>query len=174
MSNSGRPQPGEYLAYFDTYISLVDETEILPALESQLEALQTFTKSIPAEQLDVLHAPYTWTIKQVYGHCIDTERIFGYRAARFAAGDQTSLPGFDQDVYVEQTDYPSVSIDDLLEELLATRQSNLFLLRRQSKETWLRAGVADGKNMTVRAAAYVLVGHIRHHLRIVQQRLDNA
>ena len=171
MVNPGRPEPGEYVEYFDTYISLVQEENIFDALEQQIETLNEFVSRVPADQLAVLHAPYTWTIKQVFGHCVDTERVFGYRAGRFAAADTASLPGFDQDEFVAHTDYDSVELAKLNEELVALRQSNLLMLQRQSETSWLRSGVADGKSMTVRAAAYILVGHVRYHLNIVAKRL---
>ena len=172
MIKPGRPESGEYLAYFDTYISLVQETDILAALDDQIPVIQRLVDRIPSSQLDQLHDPYTWTIPQVIGHCIDTERIFGCRICRFAAGDATPLPGFDQDQYVADTDYQSAAFPDLINELIANRQANLLMLRRQDESSWLRAGVADGKNMTVRAAAYVLVGHIRHHLKIIAKRIE--
>lgn len=168
----GRPIVGEYLDYFDTYISLVPEDDILAVMQDQIGMLREATSRFPADQLEVLHEPYTWTIKQVLGHCIDTERVFAYRAARFAANDDTSLPGFDQDEFVANTDYNAVEFGDLVEEMVAVRQSTLCLLKRQSQETWLRGGVADGKKMTVRAAAYTMAGHLRYHFQIVQQRLQ--
>lgn len=170
----GRPMAEEYLDYFDTYISLVPDEDILLAMRQQVDVIREVATTIPADQLDVLHAPYTWTIKQVFGHCIDTERVFSYRAARFAAGDQTALPGFDQDAYVAKTDYNASEFSDLVDELVAVRESTIYLLNRQNHETWLRGGLADGKKMTVRAAAYSMVGHIRYHLKIVRDRLASS
>ncbi|MFK7768248.1 MAG: DinB family protein [Mariniblastus sp.] len=167
----GRPEKSEYLEYYETYLSKVDGDEILPLLESQIGDFRAVFDAIPADQIDVLHAPYTWTIKQVVGHCVDTERVFGYRAGRFAAGDETPLPGFDQDLYVEQTDYSLVTLADLTGELEHLRRGNIAMLKRQNANSWMRKGLGDGKAMTVRAAAFIMVGHINHHLEIVKKRL---
>ncbi|MEL7499685.1 MAG: DinB family protein [Planctomycetota bacterium] len=174
MVEPGRPLADEYLDYFETYISLVPESDILNQLDSQTSDMSAMRAAVPADQEQVLHAPYTWTIKQVVGHCIDTERVFAYRAARFAAGDKTSLPGFDQDTFVANTDYNACELGSLVDELVETRKSNLSLFRRQNNESWMRGGSADGKKMTVRAAAYVMVGHIRYHWAIVRKRLSGA
>lgn len=172
--NPGKPLPGEYLEYFDTYISLVTESNVMDALEGQVSVVRAAINGMPADQFEVLHAPYTWTLKQVIGHCIDTERVFAYRAARFAAGDEVSLPGFDQDSWVANTDYNACEMGDLVDELDAARNSSLYLLRRQSEESWLRGGLADGKRMTVRAAAYAMAGHIRYHLSIIKKRVADV
>lgn len=167
----GRPHPEEYLDYFEAYISLVGNGNIIEILESQVSTIRETLNSISTEQAELVHAPYSWTIKQVVGHCVDTERIFGYRASRFAAADETPLPGFDQDAFVNNTDYENVSLPDLTDELLYLRQASVSLFRRQSPESWLRKGRGDGKLMSVRAAAYVMAGHINHHFGIIQERL---
>jgi len=170
----GRPVTGEYQDYFDTYISLVEEGNILEILEEQITTIAEMLAAVPDSQLDCLHEPYTWTIKQVIGHCVDTERIFGYRACRFAANDPTPVPGFDQDTYVDNTDYQGVSLEALIQELLLARQANLAMLKRQTQDAWLRTGTADGKTMSVRAAAYVMAGHIIHHFKIIEKRLASG
>ena len=167
----GRPRKTEYFEYYETYLSKVDGDVILPLLENQITEFRSILDPISEDQTTVLHAPFTWTIKQVIGHCVDTERIFGYRACRFAAGDTTSLPGFDQDAYVEQTGYSNVTLGVLVDELELLRRSNLAMFRRQNSETWMRGGAGDEKLMTVRATAYIMVGHINHHLQIIQKRL---
>lgn len=167
----GRPHPEEYLDYFEAYISLVGDGDIVAILDSQVAIFRETLDSITTEQAELVHAPYTWTIKQVVGHCVDTERIFGYRACRFAAADATSLPGFDQDAFVSNTDYDHVSLPDLTDELVSLRNGNVSLFRRQSRESWLRQGTGDGKLMSVRATAYIMAGHINHHFGIIEERL---
>ncbi len=169
--NPQRPHPGEYLDYFEAYISLVGDGNVLDLLAQQPNLIRTKLESLTEEQAQALHAPYTWTIKQVIGHCVDTERIFGYRACRFAANDSTSLPGFDQDAFVDNTDYTIVPLVDLINELDYLRRGNVAMFNRQTPDSWLRQGSGDGKNMSVRAAAYIMVGHITHHLRIIEDRL---
>ncbi|MFT7631177.1 MAG: hypothetical protein ACI87E_002213 [Mariniblastus sp.] len=166
-----RPSPQEYLDYFEAYISLVGEGNIIEILESQVSTIRAELDELDAESASVLHPPYTWTIKQVIGHCVDTERIFGYRACRFAAADGTALPGFDQDAFVNNTDYTRVDLPDLIDELEYLRRGNVAMFKRQTPESWLRQGAGDGKSMSVRAAAYIMAGHITHHLKIIQERL---
>lgn len=108
ISESGCPDPAEYLEYFETYISLVGAGDIAEILESQISYVRRVLDPLSPEQVECVHPPYTWTIKQVVGHCLDTERVFGYRACRFAAADSTALPGFDQDAFVANTDYTNV------------------------------------------------------------------
>lgn len=166
-----RPQPGEYLDYFETYISLVGDGLIFDILAEQPQRLrQTLDGASPGD-LKTLHSPYTWTIPQVVGHCLDTERVFGYRAACFAAGDQTSLPGFDQDAWVAKTNYQDCDLAALVDEFTDLRRSNLAMLKRQTAESWMRAGIADGKQLSVRAAAYIMAGHVIYHRQIVEKRL---
>lgn len=167
----GRPESSEYLAYFDTYISLVPETEIGSVLSEQAQQLRDLLSPIDEDEANKLHAPYTWSLKQVIGHCNDTERIFAYRACCFASGEQQSLPGFDQDAYVAEVDYTALSMDQLLNEFESLRLSSLWMFQRFSDSAWARSGTADGKLLSVRAAAYIMAGHIRHHLRIMESRL---
>ena len=133
--------------------------------------LRTLLSAADPAELDKLHAPYTWTIKQVLGHLIDTERVFGYRAARFATGDDTPLPGFDQDQFVANMDYSAVPFSRLLDELDYLRKGHLLMFSRFDGACWTQMGQADGKQMSTRAAAYIMAGHIRHHQRIVEKRL---
>ncbi|MDB4778207.1 DinB family protein [bacterium] len=168
---SRAPQAGEYPPYFETYLALVDETDIFAVLESQIGELRGFLGDRPESMMDEVHEPYTWTIKQALGHVIDTERIFGYRACCIAANEEADLPGFDQDAYVANSSYSEVSAAELMDELDALRRGNLAMLKRMHPEYWDRSGRADGKAITVRTLAYLLVGHVRHHQRIFEQRL---
>jgi len=174
MITPTRPNSSEYAPYFETYISLVTEPDIMAALQSQLSSSQMLSQYITGEMETQLHAPYTWTIRQVVGHMIDTERIFAYRALRFATGDKTPVPGFDQDAYVAATDYSQMPLRHLTEEFFALRQTTLSLFSRFSEAGWNNIGEADGKPISVRAIAYVICGHVRHHLRIIEQRVTQA
>ena len=167
----GPPAESEYLPYYGTYISLIDNPDIVAVLESQIAEFRDVLSDIPDGEASRLHEPYTWTIKQVVGHLIDCERVFGYRLAWFAAKNQTPLPGMDQNEFVDAMNYESVSLADLVDELEWTRRSNLGLLNRLEPSAWDSRGVADGNEITVRAIAYILGGHIAYHLRIVRARL---
>lgn len=166
-----RPDPSEHAAYYLPYLELVTEENIIEALEEQLVELRSLFDSVSNEDVSKLHAPYTWTIKSAFGHCIDNERVFGYRACRFAAGDTTDLPGYDQDAYVANTDYSSCTLDDLINEFENLRRGNLAMYKRMNAEAWAKQGSGDGKPISVRTIAWLLVGHLRHHTNIFQQRL---
>ena len=166
-----RPQPSEYAECFKSYISLVDDTDIVAAMAAQTIEVQEFFNSVDTSELDVLHAPYTWTLKQVLGHCIDTERVLGYRANCIAVGQKIDLPGFEQDDFVANVDYNSVSLGDLLEEFTACRRSHELMFGRFSESNWTQSGTANSLTISVRALAYLMVGHFRYHLKIIRSRV---
>ena len=169
-----RPDPTEYVAYFGKYIDLVPEADVLPAMAVQLDETLAFFRGVPEAQSNILHAPYTWTVKDVIGHLIDGERVFGYRALRFARGDTTPLPGFDENVYARAAEYTRLALPDVVSEFEAVRRSNVWMFRNLPAAAWGRAGEANGNRVTVRALAYILVGHTRHHAAILRKRLSAA
>lgn len=166
-----RPQPEEYGPAFGRYIELVQDENILRALEGQFEELITFLRTVHEVEGDQRHPPYTWSIKEVIGHIADTERIFGTRALRFARGDQAPLPGFDENEYAKVANFDHCKLADLVAELEALRLSHLWMFRNLEEEAWSRQGVANDTPMTVRALAYALVGHAKHHFEILRRRL---
>lgn len=166
-------EPTEFQPYFKNYIELAGDAEAVQSLESQLADLQDVFGGLAEEVAMTVHSPYSWNLKQVLGHLIDVEKIFGCRVLRIAAGENQSLPGFDQDVFVENTSYDHVSIDELLAEFEATRRSNLFMIRRWTPEMLQRSGICDGKSISVKAIICLLVGHVNHHLNIVKKRLSS-
>jgi hypothetical protein len=167
-----RPSPGEYAAYFSKYIDLVPETEIVPVLEKQREEFLDFVQKIPETEANNRHPPYTWSIKEVVGHLTDTERIMGYRALRFARNDQVAQPGFEQNPYVEHAQFDRLPLRDLAAEFEALRRSHIYLFRGLTEEAWRRTGVASDNPISVRALAFVMAGHARHHLAILRRRLS--
>ena len=166
-----RPQSGEYAECFENYISLVDDANIVEAMAAQSIEVQEFYSSVAAPELEVLHAPYTWTLKQVLGHCIDTERVLGYRANCIAVSQDTNLPGFEQDDFVANVDYNSVSIGALIEEFVACRRSHELMFSRFSESNWNQSGTANDLSISVRSLAYLMVGHLRYHLKIIRSRV---
>jgi DinB superfamily len=166
-----RPEPTEYAPYYAKYLDLVPEDDILPALEAQLAETLAVLRAAPEGQGDVRHPPYTWTVKEVVGHITDTERVMGYRALRFARGDQTPLPGFDEQIYVPAGQFDRVPLRDLAAEFEAVRRSHLPLFRHLPAAAWARGGKANDNPVTVRALAYIIVGHARHHTAILRKRL---
>lgn len=169
-----RPEPTEYAGYFSKYVDLVPEADILPVLATQLDEALAFLRAVPESQSNVLHPPYTWTVKDVVGHLTDGERVFGYRALRFARGDATPLPGFDENEYARSAEYARLTLADIVSEYEAVRRSNLLMFRNLPAAAWGRAGKASDNLLSVRALAYILVGHTRHHGAILRKRLSGA
>jgi hypothetical protein len=169
-----RPDTSEYADPYRAYVALALEEEIVPAMRAQLVDEFALLKTAPEHEFSRRHPPYTWSIKQVVGHLIDAERIFGCRALRFARGDATPLPGFDENSYVELGEFDRRSPADLLAELDTVRQSQLFLFENLTDDAWDRRGLASGHEVSVRALAYIMVGHVRHHLAIVRKRLSST
>lgn len=166
-----RPDATEYAAFYGKYIGLVPEGDVLAAMAAQLDETLAFWRAIPEAQGDVCHPPYTWTVKQVIGHLTDGERIFGYRALRFARGDETPLPGFEENDYANPANIAHLKLADLVSEFESVRRSTLALFRNLPAEAWARGGLANNSRVTVRALAYIVVGHVRHHGGILRKRL---
>lgn len=168
---AGRPASGDYAADYDTYISLVPEERVEALLVSENEATQRVLRDVSDTEALTHHGPYTWSIKEVVGHLADCERIFAYRALRFARGDQTPLAGFDENTYVAPSECDARSLRDLAEEYGSVRQASVALFAGLTVAAWSRSGIANGHPITVRALAYAIVGHERHHMGIVRRRL---
>lgn len=165
-----RPEADEYSPYYGKYIELVPTADVTTTLSRQLEETLLLLRSIPEERAGHRYAPDKWSIKELVGHLIDGERIFAYRALRFARGDETPLPGFDQDDYVKGANFDRRPLSELAEELAHVRQSTLSLLRSLDGEGWLRRGKANDQEVSVRALAYIMAGHETHHMRILRER----
>jgi hypothetical protein len=166
------PQSDEYFHYYHQYISLAPTTDFLSVFEGQVLQLRKQLENLSDDEVNCLHPPYTWTLKQVIGHLIDVERIFSYRMLRIASGDQTPIPGYEQDAYVAHMDYQSVGMSSLLDELEHLRMANGLLVRRLSVEALQRQGVASGHATSARANLFILAGHVVHHANIIQRRLS--
>ena len=165
-----RPEKTEYAAYYENYVSLVDETDIVSALERQEVELLEIANKISEEKALFRYADAKWSIKELLGHLIDGERIFAYRALRIARGDQTPLEGYDQDPYVENADFDSTKLADLLAEFLYLRKANVIFFKNLSAQAWERTGTANDSPISVRALAFSMVGHVRHHANILKER----
>lgn len=171
MKKIEKPGAGEYAPYTIMYIGLLpDDGLVLKHLEDNLKATKDFILSLPEEKLTHRYAEGKWTIKEILGHIIDDERIYAYRALRFARNDKTELPGFEQDDYALHSGANRRGIADLLKELTAVRYATISLFEGFDGEALVRAGIADGKVMSVRAAAYHIAGHEMRHLNIIRER----
>lgn len=171
MKTIPKPEPGEYAPYVIMYIGLLpDDGLILKYLEDNLRATTEFMRSLPHEKLYYRYAEGKWTIKEILAHFIDDERIYAYRALRFARNDQTELPGFEQDAYAVESGANERSLDELLEEFAAVRKSTIALFNSFDDRVLTRYGVASGNVMSVRAIAYHIAGHELRHLNMIKER----
>nr|WP_294943523.1 DinB family protein [uncultured Mucilaginibacter sp.] len=165
-----RPQPNQYPIFAGTYVNMVPEgADVMQLLTDSLTATYELFTALPEEKALYAYAEGKWTIKEVLGHMIDTERIFAFRAFCFSR-ERITLPGFDQDIYVDNTDYNSRNLKDLAEEFKTTRKSNLYVFRNLTEEQLNRSGTASGSHVTVAALLYMAAGHELHHLRILKER----
>jgi hypothetical protein len=171
MLNISKPDSTEFSEFFQGYIDLVGPEPLLLQFEQQIDWMHDLFGTLTNEQASLIHPPYRWTLKQVLGHIIDVERVFGYRMARFATGDQVSLAGFNENQYVSQMSYDRVLITSLLDEWINIRLANLAFLRRIDQEQWLRVGISSDRPLSVRAIAFILLGHVIHHGKVVAGRL---
>ena len=165
-----RPTETEYASAYQTYVSHAPEEEILPAMRSQIDALDLLLDRVPPERETFAYAEGKWTIRQVVGHLIDGERVFGYRALCIARGETQDLPGFDENEYMPNAPYEHVELEELLSEFRLVRLSNIAMLRTLDEPAWMRVGLANGAPVSVRALAYIMVGHARHHMGVLRER----
>jgi hypothetical protein len=165
-----KPDSTEYAPYFEKYISLAREDEIVATLGRQIEGTLSLIRGLSAAQGDLRYAPGKWSVKEVIGHLIDTERIFAYRAMRFARNDATPLPGFDENLFVANAGFGSRSLAELADEFEHTRKSNVYLFKGLDGDASLRRGVSNNNELSVRAIAYIIAGHELHHAEILRSR----
>lgn len=164
------PTPDEYAPFYAGYVAAVAGADVRALLLRQLPALDAACASL--SDADALHryAPGKWSIKEVVGHLADTERVFSYRALRVARGDATPLPGFDENAFVAAAGFDRRPLGELLDELRRVRASTLALLDGVEPEAWERRGTASGVEVSLRAIAHIMAGHVEHHLHILRER----
>jgi len=165
-----RPAPSEYVPYYETYISKVPQGDLLNVLEDQGRETQQLLAGLSDAKALHRYAPGKWSIKEVIGHLADTERVFCYRALRFARADDTPLPGFDEKAWTPAGRFDTRSLKDLAGELDAVRRATIALLSGMDAEALARRGTANNNPITVRALAWIIAGHERHHVAILRER----
>ena len=170
MSQPQRPGAGEYDPYYQKYIDRVPDDDIRALLRVQLTDTLALLRPLTEERGNFRYGPDKWTIKQVIGHLIDAERIFVYRALRFARADQTELAGFDENTYVPAGAFDQRTLESLLREFEAVRAATAAFFHGLAPEAWTRIGTANNSPMSVRALAYVVAGHELHHRELLQTR----
>ena len=165
-----RPTPTQYPSYFEPYISKVEGDDILITMPQSLEDLKNFLSKIPESKADFAYAPGKWTVKQVLQHCIDTERIFAYRALCIARGETQTLPGFDEKLYAANVNVENKSLQALKDEIQLARQSAVILFRYLTNTELCRTGSVGGNSINVSALGFLIVGHWLHHQSILTDR----
>ena len=157
-------------AYFSKYIDLVPDGDIVGTLWSQIGGTLAMLRGISDADSLKRYAPGKWSIREAIGHLNDAERIFAYRALRIARGDQTPLPGFEQDDYIAPGKFDTRTWSSLVDEFEIIRAGSLTLFRGLDEEAWQRKGTASGNPMSVRALAYIIAGHERHHVNVLHEK----
>jgi len=171
--DTGRPAATEYAPFYAGYVARVSEDDILGVLERQKAELSAVAASARAKA-DFRYAPGKWSVRELLSHVADGERVFGYRAFCISRGEQAALPGFDEKDYVRAAPLAEVTLDALAAEFAAVRDANLACLRRLGGDAWLRMGTASGTPVSVRALAFIMAGHPRHHLAVLRERYGLA
>ena len=165
-----RPSSSEFLPYYSRYIDLIPDGDLLALLETQHRATQKILAPLTPEQAMHRYAPGKWSVTEVIGHLTDVERIFTYRALRFARNDATALPGFDETLYVPAGRFDERSLGDVAAEFATVRAATLALFRGLGADALERSGSANDQLVTVRALAYIIAGHEKHHVDILKSR----
>jgi hypothetical protein len=165
-----RPDATEYAPFYARYVAGVPEDDVIVALRASGGEIVSALAAIPESRGGFRYAPDKWTIRELAGHLIDAERIFGYRALRLARADATPLPGFEENDYARTAGSDARTLAGLTEELRVVRDGTVRLFDSFPVEAWTRRGVVNGREVSVRALAYIVAGHARHHLAVLRER----
>ncbi len=165
-----RPQPGEYAPFYERYIARVPDGDLVAHLDRQLHATAELLGGLSEAQGEHRYEPGKWSVKEVVLHVSDSERVFAYRALRFARGDATPLPGFDQDPWVPAAEVGRRTLRDVADEFRAVRLATVALARSLTEEQGRRTGIANDTAVSVRAVLFMLAGHELHHLAVLRER----
>ncbi|HMK38690.1 MAG TPA: DinB family protein [Bacteroidota bacterium] len=167
---TSRPADAEFAPYFSRYISLVSENDVFAVLGNQPAELARLASRVAPDRERFRYAAGKWTIREVFGHLTDVERVFSYRAFCISRGEKAPLPSFDENDYVAHSRYNDHGLGDLLSEFTAVREASLMFLRRAENDAWERLGTAGDHPTSVRAMAYIMAGHVRHHIAVLRDR----
>ena len=169
-----RPQEGEFNPYYGKYIDLVPDGDVVKTLTRQLSETLGILETIPEDRAGYRYAEGKWSVKELLGHLTDAERIFVYRALCIARGDTQSLPGFEENDYVRGAEFDSLPLSKVIAEFETVRAATISFFENLNEEAWIRKGTANGSGVTVRAIAYILAGHERHHRQVLKDRYLGA
>ena len=163
-----RPESNEYPSFYKNYVDNVKTNNIIKELRDQVLDIQAIISTIPEEKEDYVYAEGKWTIKEIIGHIIDTERVLGYRAMRFARKDKTPLPGYDENHYVANANFKKQTLYGLGHEFAIVREANLALFKVWDEEALSQIGVANNLDVSVRALLFMIAGHATHHMNVIK------
>ena len=160
----------EHPRWYDGYIELVPDGDVIKLLEENKKITLYLFKTIDNQKGLFRYEKGKWSIKEILGHIIDTERIFSYRILRFAKGDKTDIPQYDHNMYVENGDFDNTELEYLIEEYRLLRTANILFFKNITPEKQLYVGTSEGKSFTVRALMSILIGHERHHINVLKEK----
>lgn len=170
MSIPQRPQPDDHAPYFQRYVDLVPEEDVLAVLESQLDERRDLIAGLSEAQAGRRYEPGKWSIREIFGHLADTERVFAYRALSIARGETAPLPGFDEDAWVGRAGHDARTLASLEGEWALVRHATLTLLTALDDDAWGRRGMCNDLSTSVTSIPFVIAGHERHHLNVINSR----
>jgi hypothetical protein len=165
-----RPEQGDYAPYYENYIKLVEGDDILKILNDQGKITQDILNSFSEHKGNYRYADGKWTVKEMVGHLLDTERVFTYRALCIARAEKKSLPGFEQDEYVKEGNFNRRELFELNYEFRLLRESNLLLFRSFTSEMLWKRGFASETSVTVLAILFMIAGHEKHHMKVLREK----
>ena len=165
-----RPGSDEHAPYYGTYVGCVPETDIITVLENEQELTLALMESVPPDLLDYRYAPGKWTLRQVFGHVLDMEWVFAARAVHFARAIPGDLPGAEQEDVMAVVDFSARPWPEVVDEFRHLRAANTMFFKGLDEAAWDRRGIASGNPFTVRALAFIIAGHQRHHLGVIRER----
>lgn len=167
---TGRPKSDEFTPFYAGYVANVTEIDPIAVMESQGLASRTIMAAISEEQSLFRYDPDKWSIREVVGHLADAERVFAYRALRIGRADETPIEGFDENSYVTAARFDRRPLAELADELAAVRRTTVALFRGFEPGTWNLRGIANNARVSVRALAFIIPGHERHHMKVLRER----
>lgn len=164
-----RPQPEDFPAFYKAYIDSVSD-DVLTELEDQIDLFSKLLRSIPVDKMSFAYAAGKWTIIELVGHVLDTERIMAYRTLRIARNDATPLAGFEENDYVANAHFEDRTLSSMAEEFEYLRKANLFLIRSLNETELARVGISNERPISAKALVFIIAGHLNHHIRILKER----
>jgi hypothetical protein len=164
-----RPPADEYFEYYGMYIDRVPNGDAIATLEQEWETTRQLLESVPEDRETYRYAPGKWSVREVVGHCLDVERVFGVRALHFARGDEAPLPSFQQDWWAQEAGADDRPLQDLIAEWDAMRRSHVLMFRGIPEPSRLRSGIASGRSFSARCIPWIMAGHEIHHRTVLEE-----